>query len=263
MDALKNFYKNYVANAQYGLLSFIIDMILILTTIVLVTFIVYRITKKKYVFLAAFGYLILIFVTLLLDTAWMKIALIPIFIFGTLAVLILHNSEVHRNNNKIQQKTTKEFIKNQNDKDKLIEVLLRTVDHFSSRKIGAIITIEKENNLNVYIQKAVPLNADVSFELLESIFHPNTALHDGATIIRGNKIMCAGAFYTPSDKADIDSHYGSRHRAAIGISEESDAFTIVVSEETGSISMTIQGSIVSDLTIERLKDCLNTHIIVQ
>lgn len=75
--------------------------------------------------------------------------------------------------------------------------------------------------------------------------------------------MCAGAFYTPSDKADIDSHYGSRHRAAIGISEESDAFTIVVSEETGSISMTIQGSIVSDLTIERLKDCLNTHIIVQ
>lgn len=263
MDALKNIIDSYVKNASFGIVSLIIDIVIILGVIVAISILLYKATKKKISIFFNVGFIVLIALTLFLDLAWMKIALIPLYIIGNLGILIAFGPETHHAQKGISQKITKEFIKSETDKNHLIDVLLRTVEYFSSRKIGAIITIEKENNLNVYIQKAVMLNADVSFELLESIFHPNTALHDGATIIRGGKIMCAGAFYTPSDKADIPSHYGSRHRAAIGISEESDAFTIVCSEETGNIAATVDGTITGELTLDTLKDKLEEHIIVQ
>ena len=148
-------------------------------------------------------------------------------------------------------------------KEELIDVLVKTVAHFSSRKIGAIITIEQEKSLNNFINNAVILNAVTTYELLETIFHVNTSLHDGAVIIRGNHIACAGAFFNPSSKTDIPQQYGSRHRAAIGISEESDAFTIVVSEETGTISTTIDGTITSGISIDSLKNALEVNIKVE
>lgn len=142
---------------------------------------------------------------------------------------------------KIVRKPSKEFLSDQEVKEELIETLIKAAEHLANRKIGAIITIEKEHTLNTLVEGSVKLDALVTFELLETIFHPNTALHDGAVIIRGNRIKCASAFYQPSQKKDIPQHYGSRHRAAIGISEQSDAFTIVVSEETGHIATTIGG----------------------
>lgn len=166
-------------------------------------------------------------------------------------------------NTKVKIKAPKQFLTNKETKEELINTLVKTVSHLSSRKVGAIITIEKEHTLNVYIDKAIRLDAIVTFELLDTIFHPNTALHDGAVIIRGNQIMCAGAFYPSSDKSDIPQQYGSRHRAAIGISEVTDAFTIVVSEETGHVATTIGGTITGNVTIEMLRLSLNQHIIVQ
>ena len=263
MDAFKNLIDSYLKNAQYGILSLVIDACLIIGALILISILLYRTTKKKISFIFNGVFVLLIIISILVDTKWVQASLLPLYILGVLGILIIYGTEQHHNQKNLAQKTTKEFIKSESDKNHLIDVLLQTVEYFSSRQIGAIITIEKENNLNVYIQKAVMLNADVSFELLESIFHPNTALHDGATIIRGGKIMCAGAFYTPSDKADIPSHYGSRHRAAIGISEESDAFTIVVSEETGNIAATVEGTITGELTLDTLKNKLQEHIIVQ
>ena len=168
-----------------------------------------------------------------------------------------------RGYSKSSGKQNKQFITTEERKKELIDTLIRTASHLSNRKVGAIITIEKEHNLNSLIEGSVKLDAEVTFELLETIFHPNTRLHDGAVIIRGDRIMCASAFYQPSQKKDIPQHYGSRHRAAIGISEQSDAFTIVVSEETGQIAVTIGGTITGNVSLDDLRTALNQQLIVR
>ncbi|WP_235043283.1 diadenylate cyclase [Candidatus Phytoplasma australiense] len=120
--------------------------------------------------------------------------------------------------------------------------IIEAVMELSSRKTGALITIEKNNILEQYAQKAIVINGDVSKELLLNIFTPNTPLHDGAVIIRGDKILCASAYYTLSSADEnFDKKTGSRHRAALGISETTDSMTIVVSEETGNISIALEG----------------------
>ena len=143
------------------------------------------------------------------------------------------------------------------------QAIADAVMYLSSRKIGALITIEKHKVLDQYAEKAIIMNAEISKELLINIFSPLTPLHDGAVIIRGNHIKCASAFYQPSQKKDIPQHYGSRHRAAIGISEQSDAFTIVVSEETGHVATTIGGTISGNISIESLRTSLEQNLIVR
>ncbi len=116
--------------------------------------------------------------------------------------------------------------------------------YLSSKKIGALITIEKHNSLDQYAQKAIILDSEVSKEMLINIFTPYTPLHDGAVIIRGNRIRCAGAYYVLTEHSDLDKTTGSRHRAGLGISEVSDSLTIICSEETGQISLAIEGMMI-------------------
>ena len=116
--------------------------------------------------------------------------------------------------------------------------------YLSSKKIGALITIEKHNSLDQYAQKAILLDSEVTKELLINIFTPYTPLHDGAVIIRGNRIRCAGAYYVLTEHSDLDKTTGSRHRAGLGISEVSDSLTIICSEETGQISLAIEGMMI-------------------
>lgn len=136
--------------------------------------------------------------------------------------------------------------------NELSEQLLSSVDFLSKRKIGALITIERKTNLTPFINKALMINADVSKELLTSIFIPSTPLHDGAVIIRGNKILCAKTYYPSTERTDLPMTYGTRHRAAIGISEQCDALTIVVSEETGNVSVTINRQMEYNISKETL-----------
>ncbi|MFP7699419.1 MAG: diadenylate cyclase [Candidatus Phytoplasma pyri] len=121
------------------------------------------------------------------------------------------------------------------------KAILESVIEMSSKKIGALITIEKHNTLDIFSQKAILINGIVSKELIMNIFIPNTPLHDGGTIIRGDRILCAGAYYTLSDDEHFEKTTGSRHRAALGISETTDSMTLVVSEETGRISIALEG----------------------
>ncbi|HKL47370.1 MAG TPA: DNA integrity scanning protein DisA nucleotide-binding domain protein [Candidatus Izemoplasmatales bacterium] len=130
--------------------------------------------------------------------------------------------------------------------------LSESVDYLAKRKIGALITVERGISLTDIVDNALMLNADVSKELLTSIFIPSTPLHDGAVIIRKNKIICAKAYFPASERTDLPMNYGTRHRAAIGISEQSDAFTIVVSEETGRVSITIDAEMEYNVTREAL-----------
>lgn len=136
--------------------------------------------------------------------------------------------------------------------NELASVLAESVEYLSKNKIGALITVERKDKLTDIIDQSLYLNADISKELITSIFIPLTPLHDGAIIIRDNKIICAKAYFPSSEKLDLPLNYGTRHRAALGISEQSDAFTIVVSEETGRVSITVDGKMEYNVTREGL-----------
>lgn len=138
--------------------------------------------------------------------------------------------------------------------------LIKSVDFLSSKKIGALITFEKTHSLEEYISTAYPINAQLNHELLSTIFFPSTPLHDGAVIVRMNHIICAGAYFPPTERLDIPKSMGSRHRAAIGISEVSDSLTIVVSEETGNISVAVDGYLDYDVSKESLLLYLEKHL---
>jgi diadenylate cyclase len=147
----------------------------------------------------------------------------------------------------------KRRLRNTKTNNDLAQKLAQTIDFLANRKIGALITIEREVKLSGYINKAMAVNAPVSSELLASIFIPTTPLHDGAVIIRDNTILCAKAYYPSTERTDLPLRFGTRHRAAIGISEQTDALTIIVSEETGNVSVTINRQIDYDVSKETLQ----------
>ncbi len=132
------------------------------------------------------------------------------------------------------------------------EELIKSVSYLSERKIGALITFERAVTLEDYIRTAFQIHAPLTAELLSTIFVPQTPLHDGAVIIKGNEVVCAGTYFPPSENPDIPKYLGSRHRAAIGISEVSDALTIIVSEQTGYISVAVDGYLDQDISQESL-----------
>ena len=146
-----------------------------------------------------------------------------------------------------------------NEKEKLVDNIVTAVRLLSADQTGALISIEKSHPLDDFIATGTRLYSDVTAELLTSIFVTSTPLHDGAVIIQGDKIACASAYFPPTT-ADIPSRYGSRHRAAIGISEITDAITIVVSEETGNVSIAEGGKLIA-VNEQQLRKYL-THIIV-
>lgn len=121
------------------------------------------------------------------------------------------------------------------------EAIVDSVFNMSYNKVGALITVEQHNSLDQYAERAIQLNSDISRELLEQIFIKDSPLHDGGVIIRGNKIVCAGAYFVLTQDDTLDKTVGSRHRAAVGISEITDSLTIVVSEETGSVHVANAG----------------------
>ncbi len=161
--------------------------------------------------------------------------LLEVYIIGILIVLA---PEIRKSLDSIGKDTKHELVSSSNHTKLQIA---DSVMFLASRQIGALITIEKHNSLDQYAEKAIQLDSAVSKELLINIFTPNTPLHDGAVIVRGNKIRCAGAYYVLTHQDDLDKTTGSRHRAGLGISEVTDALTIIVSEETGNISIAVEG----------------------
>ncbi|MDY0277125.1 MAG: diadenylate cyclase CdaA [Acholeplasma sp.] len=137
------------------------------------------------------------------------------------------------------------------------EALLDAAFQLSSQKTGALITIEKHNTLDQFADRAIMMHSIISKELLLNIFIPNTPLHDGAVIIRGDEILCAAAYFILSEKEVEDRTMGSRHRAALGISEVTDALTIVISEETGDVSIAVEGILLKMNDRDKLSEYLS------
>lgn len=139
---------------------------------------------------------------------------------------------------------------------KSLEEIVRAAISLANRKIGALIVIERDTSLKDFIEVGTPLDAKVSKELLMSIFHPTSPIHDGAVIINGNRIAAAGCFLPITLSSELSKSLGTRHRAGIGLTEETDAIAIIVSEETGFISMASDGRLDTRLDMGTLRDMM-------
>jgi diadenylate cyclase len=149
------------------------------------------------------------------------------------------------------------------DVRKTINQIAKAVSVLEKNKIGALMVIERETGIAEITETGVPIEGVVSAELLINIFIPNTPLHDGAVVIRGNRIVTASTFLPLTDDPNLAQGLGTRHRAAIGITENSDALAVVVSEETGAISLASNGKIVRNLDDQTLRQMLSTHLMPQ
>jgi diadenylate cyclase len=139
------------------------------------------------------------------------------------------------------------------ERERMVYEMVNAVDYLRKERIGALIVIERDISLGHYIDKAKKLYADLSSDLLIAIFYEGNPLHDGGVIIQGDRITCAGAVFPTSNSSKINRRLGTRHRAALGVAEESDAICIVVSEETGRVSVALKGEMLYNLTIDDVR----------
>ena len=142
-----------------------------------------------------------------------------------------------------------------------IEVIIQTVERLADVKIGALIAIEQSIQLQEAVESGLPVNCDATPEMLETIFFPNNAIHDGGVIIKGDRIAYAACIFPLTQRQDLNKSLGTRHRAAIGLSEETDAVVVVVSEETGMISYAYKGQLVRGVTLEELRSFLTSMLL--
>ena len=213
---------------------------------------IYRLLKLLVIVLLVFTIYTMIVTEVPWHEALLKgFALIPLFVVTVQTEVILILKKLGFKGTTFFSNTIEDTVK--------IE-LIKSIDFMSSKRIGALITFEKTSSLDEFIATAYPVNATLNHELMSTIFFPNTPLHDGAVIVRTNTIICAGAYFPPTERLDIPKNLGSRHRAAIGISEITDALTIVVSEETGRISVAVNGYLDLDVNKESLLRYLEKHL---
>ncbi len=143
--------------------------------------------------------------------------------------------------------------------------IINAVTALSDKRIGGLITIEREDGLGVYIERGIRINSNISSNLISTIFWPGTPLHDGAVIIQEYKIAAAGCLFPLTENENISKTCGTRHRAGIGITEETDAISIIVSEETGLVSVAAGGILDEDVTSDELRKKLkglSTNIVI-
>ena len=180
---------------------------------------------------------------------------------GLMAIIVVFQPELRRI---LEQLGRTNIISKNNsiskESDTINEVVQASLS-LSRQKIGALIVFERKTGINEIIQTGTNLNADVSRELLINIFIPNTPLHDGAVVIRRNFIKAAACFLPLTENKNLNKDLGTRHRAALGITEKSDCLSLVVSEETGYISIAINGKLYRDLNEERLLNILSMNLI--
>lgn len=173
--------------------------------------------------------------------------------YGVIAAVVIFTPEIRTGLERLGRATDLFSTAPISSEERMVQAFVKAVDYMSPRKIGALVAIQGSRTLQEYITTGIPLDADVSGELLINIFIPNTPLHDGAVIVRDNKIAVSCAYLPLTENTGISKEFGTRHRAAIGLSEVSDALTFVVSEETGGISITHNGVFKHNLTLEEFE----------
>ncbi|ETE00900.1 ABC transporter permease [Streptococcus pseudopneumoniae 5247] len=176
-----------------------------------------------------------------------------IITYGVIAAVVIFSPEIRTGLERLGRAT--DFFSNApiSAEEQMIRAFVKSVEYMSPRKIGALVAIQRVRTLQEYISTGIPLDAKISAELLINIFIPNTPLHDGAVIIKEERIAVTSAYLPLTKNTGISKEFGTRHRAAIGLSEVSDALTFVVSEETGGISITYNGRFKHNLTLDEFE----------
>ena len=190
----------------------------------------------------------------LLDLKTVSTIFEKLWTVGLFSLVVIFQPEIRKALSKLGQATKLTFSKPL--EERVVERIVRACAFMSERQIGALIVIERNQNLEPLLEGCVTIDAVVSVELLITIFDPLTPLHDGAVVIRGDRIAYASCVLPLSKSSEIPKKYGTRHRAGLGISEESDAIAVIVSEETGEISVAVGGKLHRNLDQELLKSLL-------
>lgn len=178
-----------------------------------------------------------------------------VIMWGPLALIIIFQPEIRSVLEQLgrSQLLGRHKVLTVDEREKLIYEIIQSMDYLRKAKIGALIVIERDVSLSDYIAKAKKIYGDLTSDLLIALFFPNNPMHDGGVIIQGNKISCGGAVFPTSGNDKINKRLGTRHRAALGISEETDCIALVVSEETGRLSIAIKGDLFYNLSLDDVR----------
>ena len=239
-------------NSVLTILQKVIDISLVW---MFVYFILKNIKNNMKMVLLFKGILIIFLIKVLSDA--LNLTTIGLFLeyvimWGPLALIIIFQPEIRTMLENLGRKQLlgRHKVLSLDEREKLVYEIMNATDYMRKSRIGGLIVIERDVSLNEYITRSKPLYADISSDLLISIFFPRNPLHDGGVIIQGNRITSAGAVFPISVNSRINKRLGTRHRAALGISEESDAIALVISEETGKISIAIGGVLNYNLSLD-------------
>ncbi|MBQ4571197.1 MAG: diadenylate cyclase CdaA [Bacilli bacterium] len=244
------------------MLTTILSIITKVLDIAIVWFIIYQLlkySKNNFKLTLLFkGLLIVIVLKLMSD--WLKLNTVGIILeyvisWGPLALIIIFQPEIRNVLESIgrTQLLGRHKTLTVDEREKMVYEIINAMEYLKKNKIGALMVIERDYSLAQYIEPATKLYADISSELLISLFFPNNPLHDGGVILQGDKITCAGSVFPTSDNQNISKRLGTRHRAALGISEVSDCISLIVSEETGRISVCIGSELNYNLSLDDVK----------
>ncbi len=178
-----------------------------------------------------------------------------VIMYGPLALIVIFQPEIRNILEQLgrNQLLGRHKVLTVDERERLVYELVQAMDYMKKQKIGALIVLERDISLGNYIDKAKKLYADLSSDLLIAIFYEGNPLHDGGVIIQGDRITCAGAVFPTSSNPKINKRLGTRHRAAVGVTEETDCISLVVSEETGRLSVAIKGELFYNLSIDDVR----------
>lgn len=245
-------------------------LILDLTIVCFLVYCFFRIVRGSRAWQLIKGIVLLIIATWVSGLFNLKILnwiLTGIMNLGVIAIIVIFQPELRRGLEQLGTNKLAKFFGIDKDlatkaKEDIYKVVIAATE-LAKTKTGALIVIERDIKIQDIIATGIPLDADVSPQLLVNIFVPKTPLHDGAVVISGNKIAAAACVLPLADDKDIAKELGTRHRAAIGISKESDSIVVVVSEETGKISIGKDGTLIADVNEEALKKILITNVVTK
>ena len=202
--------------------------------------------------------LTLTFVATVLDLKVLRWLLGTFSAFFAVAVLVIFQPELRR---MLAELGNLPLFETPHEQRENIEVIIRTVERLSEVRIGMLLAIEQSIQLHESVESGISINCVATPEMLETIFFPNNAIHDGGVIIRGDQIAYAACIFPLTRRTDLNKSLGTRHRAAIGLSEETDAVIVVVSEETGAVSYAYKGQLVRGVSLEELRAFLSSVLI--
>lgn len=205
-------------------------------------------------------FLTLTLISQLLDLRVIGWLLRNFYVFLAIALVVIFQPELRR---ALTELGSHHFFRSSLQKKETIELLVDTVFELASRQFGGLITLERDISIRHFASTGVILDAEFSKELILTIFHPKTVLHDGGVIVQNDRIAAAACIFPLTQREDLDRSLGLRHRAGIGISEESDAIAILVSEETGQVSICHRGLIERNLNVDRFRRRLNQLLLLE